>query len=101
MGDKTGSDLMNMAKMFMPKTGKDAGTAASGTSVDSDGNASGSSIGNWDRRYSFGAPTKGVGGEAAPLGGTSIADYLAAKENDPYSFTPAQSVADRFGDWSF
>jgi hypothetical protein len=101
-GDKTGSDLMNIAKMMMPGAEKAGLTPkASGTSVDSDGNASGSTLGNWDRRYSFGAATKGVGGEAAPIGGPSIADYLAAKEQDPYSWSPQTTINNRFGDWSF
>jgi hypothetical protein len=100
MGDKTGSDLMSLAKMMMPGAEKaGVGAKASGTSVDSDGNSSGSSIGDWDRRYNFGPPTKGVGGEAAPFGGASLADWEFARANDPYNFTPAQSINDRFGNW--
>jgi hypothetical protein len=94
------SDFTKIAALLQPKPDKTKGTVGDtkGATFSSD---DGGSVGNWDRRYSFAPPTKGVGTEAAPLGGPSIADYLAAKEADPYNFTPSQSVADRFGTWQF
>ena len=54
MGDKTGSDIMNIAKMMMPGAEKAGLTPkASGTSVGG-GGGGGSDIGDFDHRYSYG-----------------------------------------------
>ena len=53
MGDKTGSDIMNIAKMMMPGAEKAGLTPkASGTSVGG-GGGGGSDIGDFDHRYSY------------------------------------------------
>ena len=84
-GGPGAGDFLNFAKMLMPTPEKGGTVKASGTSVggsvDSDGNASGSTIGNWDRRFNFGATTRGVGGEAAPFGGARAGDYSSS---DPF-----------------
>lgn len=83
MGDKTGSDLMSLAKMMMPGAEKaGAGAKASGTSIDSDGNSSGSSYGNvlaGDHPYS-----KLIGRDAAPLGGAYPAPFSGITGGDPW-----------------
>jgi hypothetical protein len=74
MGDKTGSDLMSLAKMMMPGADK-TGAMASSTKVGgSGGSGGGSDIGNWDHRFNYlmsNDPSRGVGGEAAPFGGNT------------------------------
>jgi hypothetical protein len=71
MGDKTGSDLMSLAKMMMPGADK-TGAMASSTKVGgSGGGGSSSDIGDWDHRFNYlmtNDPSRGAGGEAAPFG---------------------------------
>lgn len=93
MGGPSASDFLKFASMLMPTPEKGVkGTVGDTTGATYSGGSGGSDIGNWDRRYSFAGTTKGVGGEAAPFGGASPADYAYARADDPYNFTPQQTV---------
>jgi hypothetical protein len=117
-GGPGASDFLNFAKMLMPTVDKTKGTVGSTTGArasSSGGDDDG--IGNWDRRYSFGPTTRGVGSEAAPFGGARAGDYSS---NDPfdigtygvpdYGLTRAPGIAadysdgyykNPFGAWQF
>jgi hypothetical protein len=94
------SDFMKIATLLQPKPEKTTGTLGNTKGATYSGSNGGSGIGDWDRRFNFGptvnASGRGTGTDAAPIGGPSIADYLAAKEADPYNFTPQQSIDDRW-----
>lgn len=77
------SDFLNIAKALQTKQDP-AGTLGNtkGATYSGGGANSGSDIGNWDHRYSFGAQTKGVGGEGAPLG---LVGSYGSTSSDPFS----------------
>jgi hypothetical protein len=104
------SDFLKFAQMLMPekagKTGTTGNTTGATYSSDSDGNSSGSTIGNWDRRFNYGPQYnlsgKGTGSEAAAFGGEpgtmqSNPNYISPGA-DPYGDV-SSIINNRFGNW--
>lgn len=93
------ASLINALKPGATKTNPTAvGPTAGGTysAADDVAGTSGDgtpTIGGWDHRYNFGPDTKGVGGEAAPFGGTAPAGAIEGYNPDPWGYNIAPSYS--------
>lgn len=80
------NEFLNLAKLLMPQATKGNPTSLSATGKDtSTAGDSGDGISGHDRRFNFGPTTRGAGGEAAPFGAVSSADYNLTSLSDPWS----------------